>query len=216
MRVVFATLLVLSLLGCNETKEKEGNPSHKQSDELPYLGPKDIDSNGDTIYHTVPDFGFLNQDSVLITNEDVKDKIYVASFFFTSCPNICPKITNQIKRLQAMVKDIDEIQFLSHTVDPKRDTIAKLKAYIEKYQIDTKNWHLLRGSKDYTYEMAKEGYKATAAQDAAAEGGFIHSQYLILVDRDGHIRAVHDGTITEEVDQLEEDIRKLLASYGND
>ena len=212
--ITLGTILVL-LIACDQTKNEKTEQQNEQ-EALPFLGPKDVGADGDSVYHTIPEFGFLNQDSVLITNKDVKGRVYVANFFFTSCPKICPKVINQMKRLQQMVKDVDEIILLSHTVDPKRDTLAKMRAYIEKYKLDTHNWHFLRGSKPYTYEIAKQGYLATATQDPNADGGFIHSQHLILIDREGHIRSMRDGTKTEEVDKLEEEIRTLLASYGND
>jgi len=182
---------------------------------LPHLGQHDV-LGTDTIYHTVPSYNLLTQDSAIFTNENVKGKIHVVNFFFTSCPAICPAMIEQMKRLQENTKDIEEITFLSHTIDPKRDTLAKLRAYIAERNLDTRNWFFLYGDKEYVYELGTEGYIINAMEDEKAEGGFLHSEHFVLVDREGHIRGLYVGTETAQVDQLEKDIRKLLKEeYAN-
>lgn len=213
-RIFIYLLPALILIGCSDQKKDAKQP--EPDEVLPILGRHDVDVNGDTIYHKIPDFVFTNQDSNIISQSDLKGSIYVANFFFTSCPNICPKVTNQIKRLQAMTEDIKNLRFLSHTVDPERDTLEKIRNYIKKYNINTTNWDFLRGSKDYVYEIAEQGYQATAAENDQAEGGYIHSSYLILIDKKGRIRGVHEGTETAEVDSMAEDINKLSEAYQHD
>jgi len=206
-----------------------GNNSNNQNNEpsadppLPYLGMHDVDmiiKDGkevmDTIYHTVPSYSLLAHDSSEFTNERVKNRIHVVNFFFTSCPAICPAMIEQMKRLQGMTNDIEELLFLSHTIDPKRDSIPKLQAYIAERNLDTKNWFFLYGDKEYVYDLGTEGYIINAMEDEKADGGFLHSEHFVLVDRYGHIRGLYVGTETEQVDQLEKDIRKLLREeYAN-
>lgn len=189
---------------------------------LPYIGFHDygaIERNGetvfDTIYHTVPEFFLTAQDSSLFSNEQVAGKIHVVNFFFTSCPSICPAMIAQMKRLQGNTADIEELTFLSHTIDPRRDTLARLNWYIETKEIDTHNWYFLYGEQEYVHDLGTKGYMINAMEDEAADGGFLHSEHFVLVDREGHIRGLYVGTDTEEVDRLEQDIRKLIAKeYG--
>lgn len=179
---------------------------------LPYLGQHDMDETG-TIYHTVPPYELLAHDSSIFTNDIVAGKIHVVNFFFTSCPAICPAMIEQMKRLQGKTNDIEELVFLSHTVDPVRDTIPKLRAYIAERNIDTHNWFFLYGEKEYVYELGMDGYILNAMEDEKAEGGFLHSEHFALIDREGHVRGLYVGTETEQVDLLEQDIRKLIKEY---
>ncbi|MEO9534183.1 MAG: SCO family protein [Crocinitomicaceae bacterium] len=219
--LLFASISLLFFSCSGEQSTEESNSGEKYIP-FPIMGEYDLDlivENGvekwDTIYHEIPEYVFLNQDSILITNKDLDGKVHVANFFFTSCPSICPAMIAQMQRLQEMTADIDEIMFLSHTIDPDRDTIPKLRNYIEDREIDTKNWHFLYGEREYTHELAKTGYIINAMKDEAAEGGFLHSEYFVLVDRDRRIRGLYDGTNTEEVDQLNEDLRKLIKNEYN-
>jgi protein SCO1/2 len=200
-------LLALFLYGCT------GEQHHT----LPYYGMHDvelIEKDGkimpDTIYHVVPDYYLLDQDSASFDNSNVAGRVHVVNFFFTSCPAICPAMIAQMKRLQGMTSDIEEIQFLSHTIDPKRDSIPKLRSYIAKHELDTRNWSFLYGEKDYVHELGEAGYMLNAKEDKLAEGGFLHSEHFVLVDRSGHIRGLYVGTDVEQVDQLNEDIRLLI------
>lgn len=202
----------LLLASCGSSEQNNTENTEPKIEHLPYLGPHEI-TETDTIYHTIPPYSLLAQDSSIFTNERVAGRIHVAHFFFTSCPAVCPAMIEQMKRLQEMTSDIDEIMFLSHTVDPKRDTIPKLQAYIADHKVDTRNWFFLYGDRDVVYELGEEGYIINAMEDEAAEGGFLHSEHFVLIDREGHIRGMYVGTDTKEVDQLEKDIRKLLKEY---
>ncbi|MBI3135799.1 MAG: SCO family protein [Bacteroidetes bacterium] len=211
---VLSILSILLLAACgSNTAETTVTPPPVVP--LPYLGQHEFDG-ADTLYHTIPPYTLLAHDSSEFTNDRVAGKIHVVNFFFTSCPSICPAMIEQVKRLQGMTSDIEEIMFLSHTVDPKRDTIPKLQAYIAERNLDTHNWFFLYGDKDYVYDLGMNGYILNAMEDEKAEGGFLHSEHLVLVDREGHIRGMYVGTETAQVDQLEKDIRKLLKEeYGN-
>lgn len=221
--LLFAVLL-LSCGGETETNSDETADQEVQQDKpvLPYFGLHDVqyvEKDGkevtDTIYHVVPPYALVAHDSSLFTNEHVAGKIHVVNFFFTSCPAICPAMIEQMKRLQSATMDIEELTFLSHTIDPVRDTIPRLQEYIAERNLNTDNWFFLYGEKEEVYELGEEGYMVNAMEDEYAEGGFLHSEHFILVDREGHVRGLYTGTDVQEVDQLEKDIRKLIKEqYG--
>lgn len=217
MKLFLLSVVILVMTSCGSEGQTDTVEHENSYTPFPYIGQHDIDfvvENGvqktDTIYHTVPPFVLMNQDSVEVTNELVKGKVHVVNFFFTSCPAICPAMIAQMQRLQEMTADIDELQFLSHTIDPERDTLAKLRQYIANREIDTHNWNFLRGEREYVHDLGKTGYMVNAMEDAEAEGGFLHSEHFVLVDREGHIRGLYVGTETEQVDQLAKDIKTLI------
>lgn len=220
MKQIFYVGCLLIFASCGSSGDSETTEGSSDNYKpLPYLGFHDVDivtdENGnqrmDSVYYQVPDFEFLNQDSVTITNKDVDGHVYVANFFFTSCPHICPSMMEHMKRLQENTSDIEELVILSHTIDPERDSLAKLREYIKEREIDTRNWHLLYNEREYTHYMGIEGYMLSIVEsEEEADGGFLHSEYFVLVDRDRHIRGMYNGTVTEEVDQMAEDIRLLI------
>jgi protein SCO1/2 len=219
MKHVFPFLFsALAFVSCTGTDNSEHSDEETITKEvytpLPFIGMHDIDL-GDTSYHVVPPFVLVNQDSSEVTNELVEGKIHVANFFFTSCPSICPAMIEQMKRLQEMTNDIEELVILSHTIDPERDSLPKLREYIADRSIDTHNWHFLYGEREYVHDLGEQGYMINAMEDEAAEGGFLHSEHFVLIDREGHIRGLYTGTDTDEVDQLNEDIRKLIKNEYN-
>ena len=177
--------------------------------ELPILGFRKMDENGDTIFHTIPDFEFMDQDSNRITNETFKDKIYLVDFFFIHCPSICPKVKAQMVRVYEKFAEEDRLVLLSHTLDIRNDTIPALKRYADKLQVETDRWHFVTGDEDAIYEMADK-YFVAAVKDPTAPGGFDHSGRLILVDENRHVRAFGEGTLAESVDKLMIDIQRLL------
>lgn len=209
MKYLFIVVLFLFIASCGGAEEKSDQPSEPNYIPLPYIGLHDI-SAADTFYHVVPEFSLMDQDSQIVTNELVKGKVHVANFFFTSCPAICPAMIEQMKRFQGLTNDIDELVILSHTIDPERDSIPKLNQYILDREIDTHNWHFLYGEREYVHDLGKNGYMVNAMEDEAAEGGFLHSEHFVLIDREGHIRGLYVGTDTEEVNKLNEDIRDLI------
>ncbi len=198
---------------------------------LSYIGPRlgvDTVQMGkrtliDTIYHSIPDFTLTDQNGEPWNPAAYGGKIYVADFFFTSCPTICPAMQQSMLRLQRRFKDYDDFALLSFTVDPTRDTPEVLKAYGEEIGADFSNWTFLTGSSDSIYQIAMKGYFVNAMPDELAPGGFLHSEYLVLIDKDGHIRsgidrsgnvrAVYDGTSDAEVHELMDDVKVLLAEY---
>lgn len=184
--------------------------SCKEEDKLPIWGQKEfiegIDT--DTIYHTVSYWNFTNQDGKLTSKEDYEGKVYVANFFFTRCPGICPILTKNITKVQAETKELN-ISFLTHTVDPKTDTVGRLKWYCENKKIDNSNWNFVTGDQKSIYEMGVLSYLVPNSEDALAPGGFLHSDKFILIDTKSRIRGMYSGTDSAEVERLIVDVRKL-------
>ncbi len=188
--------------------------------ELPILGNRDYQTkivNGkevqDTIYHTIKDFNFVNQDSQPVVPATFQDKIYIADFFFTSCPTICPTVKTQMLRIYEKYEGNKNVVLLSHTLDTKYDTPEVLNSYAKKLEIETNRWHMVTGEKDDIYTMAKQ-YFIAAAEDPNSPGGYTHSGGLVLVDRDKFVRGVYDGTEKDQVTELLGDIDVLLKEQG--
>ena len=182
--------------------------------ELPIFTPADLRPTlvhpsliGKTT-HEIPDFSFTNQFGNVISNTDVQNKIYVANFFFTSCPSICIDLTNNLKIVQNAFDN--EIIILSHSVDPEIDTVERLMKYQEINKINGKNWFLLRGNIDEIIKMAQLGYFAIASIDNHVENSLIHTENIVLVDRQQRIRGVYNGTSEVEMSYLIDDIKRLL------
>jgi protein SCO1/2 len=175
---------------------------------LPIYGNMEI-VNGDTTYHSIRDFSFMNQDSQIVTNQDFEGKIYVADFFFTTCPTICPKVKQQMLRIREQYKDEKRLHFLSHSIDTRNDSVPALKKYAHKLGIEAPQWHLVTGNKKELYDIA-EDYFSIAKEDENAPGGYDHSGYIILIDNKRHIRAFCNGTEEKEVDRFIKQIGYLL------
>lgn len=172
----------------------------------------------DTLYNHIPPFQLLDQDSNVVNQSLTKNKIYVASFFFTRCGTICPKISSQLTRVQDVFRNNADVLFLSHSVDPEHDRPEQLKAYAKRYEAISGKWYFLTGSKTDIYNLAMHGYYLPAV-DAGVKAGkpdetFIHSEKLVLVDKSGIVRGFYDGTDKEDVDRLILEIRVLLDIYN--
>ncbi|MEQ9467780.1 MAG: SCO family protein [Ekhidna sp.] len=185
------------------------------SEKLPYLGNTIFEEN-DTIYHTIQNFQLVDQDSSIVTNETFAGQVYVADFFFTSCPTICPKMKAQMLRVYNKFKDNPEVAILSHTIDPTYDTVALLKDYSERLGVSSDKWKFVTGDQDYIYDLAEKSYMSIADEDEDAPGGYIHSGAFLLVDKERRIRGVYDGTVPEQVDVMMNDIERLLKEYSNE
>lgn len=198
---IFFIAFVIANVSCKDT------PS-----ELPYLGQTKLE-NGKEIHHKVGQFTHYNQDSIPITNESLKEYIYVTDFFFTSCPSICPRVMKEMLKIYNEVKDDPHVKLVSFSIDPKRDTVKKLKLYADNLGIDHNKWYFLTGDKDATLELANT-YFVAAFEDASAPGGFDHSGKIILVDKEGHVRSFSEGTDPENTPKIIADIKKLSLSYA--
>lgn len=198
MKKIIGCLTILLLIISCKTKPEP----------LPILGERDT-AQGDTIYHTIRPFSFVNQDSQIITNETFKDKIYVVDFFFTHCPTICPKVTKQMLRLYDKYKNNDRVMLLAFSIDTRNDTIGRLKAYAQGLGVSSKKWHFVTGNQDSIYSIAND-YYSIASEDSSSPGGFNHSGRIILVDTKQRVRSFCDGTDPLDVDRFMEDIDILL------
>lgn len=173
----------------------------------------------------VPEFAFLNQDSIIISNEDFNKKVYVAEFFFTSCPSICPIMNKNMKRIENRFGKRQDFGIASFSIDPIKDTPSVLKEYAETYDVFSQNWHFLTGEKDKIYNLANEGFNIFASVNPRVAGGFEHQGYFALIDKNGFIRCRSDqfgnpivyymgideqDVEIQEVDLLIDDIEKLL------
>lgn len=183
----------------------------KKKQQLPILGRKEVVNNGqDTLYKTIPDFSFVNQDSITVTGKTFEDKIYVADFFFTSCTTICPIMKNEMQRVYNEYKGNSKVAFLSHSIDPAHDKIPVLKEYAQDLGVENNQWHFVTGEQEAIFDIAQKHYMVTALEDSTVPDGVLHSGAFILVDQQKRIRGYYDGTDSEEVDKLIEDIPILL------
>jgi len=159
-------------------------------------------------YHEIADFSLTNQNGQTITQEDYKDKIYVADFFFTTCQTICPIMTDHMAKIQEKVKNDPEIMLLSHSVTPKVDTVAQLKKYALEKGVNDKKWNLVTGDKKEIYNLARKSY--LAAKDMPYnEYDLIHTENFVLVDKKKRIRGFYDGTDPKAIEELMDDIKIL-------
>lgn len=165
-------------------------------------------------YHTIADFSLTNQNGETITQDNYKDKIYVADFFFTTCPTICIAMTDHMLQIQNEILNDDEVMLLSHSVTPEIDSVAQLKKYaIEKGVVDRK-WNLVTGDKKEIYELARKSYLAVLDDGDGGPFDMIHTENFMLIDKKRQIRGFYDGTNPEDIQMLLDDIKTLKAEYN--
>lgn len=186
---------------------------------LPIYNPSDVnpelvDSTVQHIskYHTIADFSFTNQNGKIITQKEYEGKIYVADFFFTTCPTICPIMQDNMVDIQKEFKNIPNVMLLSHTVMPDIDSVPVLKKYaLEKGAIDEK-WNLVTGNKKDIFYIARKSYLAVKTETEGELYDMVHTENFILVDDQKRVRGFYDGTKKEEINRLIKDIYFLLES----
>ena len=166
----------------------------------------------DTISVVQP-FAFINQDGKIVTDKDVEGKVYVAEYFFTTCPTICPIMNNSLKKVYESLKGEKDFLILSHTCDPDTDSVPQMKKYADSMGVDTRRWIFLTGRKDSLYTMARVSYMIDDPNDNLVniDDDFMHSQLWALVDKDGYVRKIYDSLKESEVAELVKDAKKLLA-----
>lgn len=213
----FAVLGVLSviivILFYNALKPEERLPIYQPN----MVSATLVDSSMQYVrkYHSIADFKLVNQNGDTITQNTYADKIYVADFFFTTCPSICPVMTANLAEVQDEFKDDNEVLLLSHSVTPEIDSVAQLKKYaIEKGVIDQK-WNLVTGDKKQIYELARKSYMAVMDDGDGGAYDMIHTENFMLIDKERRIRGYYDGTNKEEVEKLIRDIEILKSTYSN-
>jgi protein SCO1/2 len=165
------------------------------------------------ILTTVQPFSFLRQDSVMVSQVDVKKRVYVAEYFFTTCKGICPKMNKNMKYIYEKFKTDPNFMIISHTVNPDTDSLPILKHYADSLDASPSNWWFVTGTKEALYKTARESYLLDDPKNNTKniEEQFLHTQFFTLVDRNGRVRGVYDGIKKEEVEQLIHDITELIA-----
>ena len=197
-----------------------------KEEKLPVINPIDLEEemvDEDLLRigygHTIGDFAFLDQNGEVFSRKDVKGKVFVAEYFFTTCGTICPKMNAQMQRVQKEFKGNEKVEILSFTVNPEVDTVEQMKHYAEGHGADDKQWHFLTGKKEELYSLARRSFfvlKPAEAQNLGDAGSdFIHTNNFVLVDKKGRIRGYYDGTSEKEVGTLLQDIQRLLDDKKN-
>jgi len=200
-----AALSLLLIAGCKDKTKR-----------LPFLQmeitTKEVNGESvpDTVFRTIPAFKLLNQDSSVVTEKDFDGKIYVADFFFTSCPSICPVMHRNLMKVYQKYQGNPQVKLASHTIDVKYDTPSRMKSYANKLGVKGDQWEYLWGTRDEIYALAERNYLVAVQQDNKAPGGFVHQGYLVLVDKQKRIRGAYDGTLEKDVEQLMVDMDILL------
>lgn len=209
--VLFFLSVIILYLFYQALKPKETLPVYQPS----MVNPELVDSTLQfkRKYHTIADFQLVNQNGESVTQKDYEDKIYVADFFFTTCPTICPIMTKNMSAIQEHIQGDTLIKLLSHTVTPEIDSVAQLKKYSKEKGVDDEKWNLVTGDKKQIYELARKSYLAVQSDGDGGPYDMIHTENFILVDKEKRIRGFYDGTKSEEIDKLMKDLEILKASY---
>lgn len=165
------------------------------------------------VLNTVMPFQFIRQDSNRISEKDVNGSVYIAEYFFTTCKGICPKMNRNMVRVYGELKNEKNFLILSHTVDPQTDSVKTLKQYADSLGASITNWWFLTGTKEELYKTARESYLLDDPKNSSKNitDQFLHTQFFALVDKNGQVRGIYDGIKKDEVDQLINDTRMLLA-----
>lgn len=199
MNKYISFLLLLSIfISCKST---DNTP-------LPIIGKKKM-VDGKEVDHFIPDFSYTDQNGKTVTNKQLDDYVYVADFFYTFCPTICPTVMKQMLTIYDEFESNPKVKLVSFTLDPKRDTPEHLKQYAENLGVDHDKWLFLSGEKDATYDLAEEHF-VVAYDDPDSPDGFNHSGKILLVDQNRHVRAFAEGTDPDDIPDFLDDIRKLL------
>lgn len=206
IRLVAAiSLSAILLVSCKRMEEQQLPYYH-----TPDFTPLWLAKAPDTLHRIAP-FTFKDQSGQDFSDKVLRSSIYVADFFFTSCPSICPTLTKHMKLVADSFRNNKDIKFLSFSVDPERDNVNRLHAYARKFGIDSSQWHLLTGSKSAIYKLARQSYFAEKELGFNKDSTrFLHTEHFLLIDKDRHIRGIYNGTVQLEMYRLAEDIRILM------
>lgn len=206
---VLLAVFAVVLLVVGYMASKNDNPVR----ELPYFKPveKGAEVRKDSLgRHLVSDFSLTDQTGKTITRADFSNSITVVDFFFARCQGICPRMTSQMQRVYETFRGNPEVKLLSHTVNPENDSVEVLKAYAERYHAGADQWHFVTGDKPQLYNLARKSYLISDTEGNGGKEDFVHSQNFALVDKQGHVRGIYDGTDSTDVDRLMLEMRMLL------
>lgn len=207
--VLFCLSAVIIYLFYTALQPKKSLPVYQPSS----VNPELVDASIQYVkkYHTIADFSFSNQNGEIITQEDYAGKIYIADFFFTTCPTICPIMTKNMVAIQNRLQ-YDDVLLLSHSVTPEIDSVAQLKKYALEKGVDDRKWNLVTGDKKQIYELARKSYMAVKTDGDGGPYDMIHTENFVLVDKKRQVRGFYDGTKKEDIEQLMDDLEVLKAS----
>jgi protein SCO1/2 len=216
MKIFFATLLVLlALVSCRQEKEEEKQepvvlPFYTAADFTPqWIEPT---APGYRSIHSIPPFSFINQAGDSVTEKTVTGKIYVADFFFTSCPGICKRLSTNLAMVQEVFRNDSSVMLLSHSVTPESDSVPRLKQYADAFGAIPGKWNLVTGNRQQIYRIAREAYFADEDMGRQKnENDFLHTENFLLIDAHRRIRGVYKGTSVADVNNLIADIKTLQA-----
>ena len=208
IRLAYALIFMISFFFSCYQQEKKQLPVYNPVDFKEKLVDKSVRNVSKN--HTVANFSLTNQNGITITNKDYENKIYVVDFFFTSCPTICPIMTNNMLKIQDEFIDNDDIKLLSMSVTPEIDNVEILKQYAIEKGVNDSKWNITTGPKKHIYELARKSYFAVVEQGDGGLQDFIHTPNFILIDTKKQIRGIYDGTDENEILRLIEDIKKLI------
>ncbi len=212
-RNLLLVVLAISLgFGCSKKSEMQSRvdslPYYSEASFTPHWFNKESDSLA--TFHSIPSFSLTSQEGATITEADLDNKIYVANFFFTTCPGICPRMTDNLKIVQEEFLDDDNVLLLSHSVTPDIDSASVLKAYAQKRKIVSDKWLLLTGDRDQIYNLGRQSYFVEEnLGEEKSNDDFLHTENFILVDKNKHIRGIYNGLNKTSVQQLIADIKTL-------
>jgi len=210
MRKLTGVILLVLLFGaCKTNNSKKTLPIYGQRTAV----TKTVNGQQvtDTDYQTIPAFKFVNQYGDSTGSKDLEGKIYVADFFFTSCPSICPIMQRNMLNVYNEFKNTPDFKIISFTIDPKHDTVPVLKSYADKLGISGNSWWLMLGARDSVYNLAAKSYLVAVSEDSTVAGGYMHQGYFVLIDKQKRVRGSYDGTDMKQVNQLIDDIKTLQA-----
>lgn len=227
--IIAVSITIAGVLNMNHfSDDPESESNRSENNVLKIYNPSDInpllvdpsiqDVNKD---HVISDFSFQNQLGDTITKKSVEGHIFVTDFFFTTCGGICPKMTHQLKRVQSEFSDDPSFLILSHTVNPSIDTVETMAKYADRFGADPNKWWFLTGTKKDLYLMARKSYlvvpdEADPNFDHGGESDFVHTENFALIDPDGRIRGMYDGTNPDEINELIRDVYDLKKEYKLD
>ena len=208
--LLFLVVLLCNCKGKTEVKSSRVNalPYYNDASFTPHwLEGKTTDLES---FHKIPEFTLTNQDGQQITQKTFENKIYVTDFFFTSCPGICPKMTENMSVLQDAFKDDDQVLLLSHSVTPVKDSVSILKHYAEGKGVITNKWHLVTGDRKQIYDLGRQAYFVEEdLGNEKTDDDFLHTENFVLIDKNKHIRGIYNGLNKTAVQQLIADIKTL-------
>jgi protein SCO1 len=209
---IFCMGMLLFSVACQQPVPKE-----KETAALPFYNSADFTPEWiaktspkyDSI-HTIPAFRFTNQYGETITEQNYQGKIYVADFFFTSCPGICKRLTTHLGLVQKAFQDDKRVMLLSHSVTPDLDSVPVLQKYAEAFGVQKGKWNLVTGNRDQLYTLARRSYFADEdLGEKKSASDFLHTENLLLIDTHRRIRGVYKGTSLQDVHDLINDIQQL-------